>query len=460
MKIYNTLTKKKEELVSVKPGQISMYACGPTVYNFFHIGNARPFIVFDTLRRYLKYIGYKVTFVQNFTDVDDKMINKAREEGITVKELGERYIDEYFKDAKALNVLPADVHPKATEHIAEIIEFVQELINKGHAYEVDGDVYYNVSSFKDYGKLSGQSLDELQAGARIDVSEQKRDPMDFALWKKQKLPDEIAWESPWGMGRPGWHIECSAMSMKYLGETFDIHGGGQDLIFPHHENEVAQSEGRTGKPFANYWMHNGYINVDNKKMSKSAGNFFMVRDVAKKYDLLVIRFFILSAHYRSPVNFADTLVEQAKTAFARIDNCRENLKHIASLNAADEMNLNADIEEFKKAFCAEMDEDLNTAGAIGQIFEFIKKINLAFAEKKNAEEAKKVLAALDEILDVLGIKRKEEEIPQEILDMVNERAQAKKEKNYALADEIRAKIAAAGFEVKDTSQGPKISKIN
>lgn len=459
MKVYNTLTKRKEELIPVKEGQISMYACGPTVYNYFHIGNARPFIIFDTLRRYLTYRGYKVTFVQNFTDVDDKMILKARDEGTTVKDLGERFIREYFTDARGLNVLPADVHPKATEHIAEIIAFVSDLIDKGMAYEADGDVYYDVSAFPEYGKLSGQSIDELMAGARVDVSEHKKNPMDFALWKKRKTPDEIAWDSPWGMGRPGWHIECSAMSMKYLGETFDIHGGGQDLIFPHHENEIAQSEGRTGKPFAHYWLHNGYINVDNRKMSKSEGNFFTVRDISKQYDLLIVRFFMLSAHYRSPVNFSKDLIEQAESAMGRIANCRENLAFIANTDAADVMDVGEEIAVLKEGFIAEMDDDLNTAGAIGQIFEYIKKINTAFDEAKNAAKAGSALSALDEALDVLGVKRLSGEVPLEVIDLVEQRAKARLEKNYALSDELRDKIKALGYEVKDTSEGAKVSKI-
>ncbi|MBQ5797399.1 MAG: cysteine--tRNA ligase, partial [Firmicutes bacterium] len=325
MKIYNTMTNRKEEFVPIDENEIKIYVCGPTVYNYFHIGNARPFVVFDTLRKYLEYRGKNVKFVQNFTDVDDKIINKAREEGISAGEVSEKYIAEYFKDAAALNVTKATVHPQVTQNMQEIIDFVQSLIDKGFAYEVEGDVYYSTRKFEGYGKLSGQNIEDLEAGARISVGEKKNDPLDFAVWKARKTDDEIAWESPWGMGRPGWHIECSAMSTKYLGETIDIHAGGQDLMFPHHENEIAQSEACTGKPFANYWMHNGYITIDNEKMSKSKGNFFTVRDILKDYDGEVMRFFLLSGHYRSPINFSQELMEQAKNGLGRMRNCLSNL---------------------------------------------------------------------------------------------------------------------------------------
>ncbi|MBE3100865.1 MAG: cysteine--tRNA ligase, partial [Firmicutes bacterium] len=319
MKLYNTLTKKKEDFIPLYPGEVRMYSCGPTVYNYFHIGNARPFIVFDVFRRYMEYKGYKVTFVQNFTDIDDKMIQRANEEGITVKELGDRFIKEYFNDADKLGIHRATYHPKATEHINEIIQLIQKLMDKGLAYQVGSDVYYDTAAFEPYGKLSGQHLEDLELGSRIDINEIKKNPMDFALWKGQK-PGEPAWESPWGKGRPGWHIECSAMATKYLGETIDIHSGGQDLIFPHHENEVAQSEGASGKPFARYWIHNGHINVNNQKMSKSLGNFFTVRDISEEFDLEVVRLFILSAHYRNPINFGRDLLEQAQTALERLYN--------------------------------------------------------------------------------------------------------------------------------------------
>ena len=465
MKIYNSMTKKKEEFVPVKEGEAKIYACGPTVYNYFHIGNARPFIVFDTLRRYLEYRGYKVTFVQNFTDIDDKMIKEANRLGITVKELGERFIDEYFKDAKGLNIKPATVHPKATEHMKEIINLISKLIENGHAYIAEnGDVYYDVESFKDYGKLSGQNLEDLSMGAgfdarkekRLDATEIKKNPMDFALWKAKK-EGEPYWESPFSQGRPGWHIECSAMSQKYLGDTFDIHGGGMDLKFPHHENEIAQSEGASGKPFAKYWMHNGYININGTKMSKSLGNFFTVRDISKEFDLIVVRLFMLSAHYRNPINFSKELIMQAKSGYERIMNCRENLKFVAEKGekGSEKIDLNA----YKDKFIAAIDDDLNTADAIGVIFELVKDANTLFAEGGDADEAKKTLKLLDELLDVLGLLKKEEDdIPEEIKKLAEQRANARKEKNWALADELRDKITAMGYALKDTPQGVKITK--
>ena len=465
MKIYNSMTKKKEEFVPVKEGEAKIYACGPTVYNYFHIGNARPFIVFDTLRRYLEYRGYKVTFVQNFTDIDDKMIKEANRLGITVKELGERFIDEYFKDAKGLNIKPATVHPKATEHMKEIINLISKLIENGHAYIAEnGDVYYDVESFKDYGKLSGQNLEDLSMGAgfdarkekRLDATEIKKNPMDFALWKAKK-EGEPYWESPFSEGRPGWHIECSAMSQKYLGDTFDIHGGGMDLKFPHHENEIAQSEGASGKPFTKYWMHNGYININGTKMSKSLGNFFTVRDISKEFDLIVVRLFMLSAHYRNPINFSKELIMQAKSGYERIMNCRENLKFVAEKGekGSEKIDLNA----YKDKFIAAMDDDLNTADAIGVIFELVKDANTLFTEGGDADEAKKTLKLLDELLDVLGLLKKEEDdIPEEIKKLAEQRANARKEKNWALADELRDKITAMGYALKDTPQGVKITK--
>jgi cysteinyl-tRNA synthetase len=460
LKIYNTLSRKKEEFVPVSEGEAKIYACGPTVYNYFHIGNARPFVVFDTLRRYLAYRGYRVTFVQNFTDVDDKMINRAREEDTTVKELGERFITEYFKDAQGLNILPADIHPKATEHIEDIIAIIQKLIDKGLAYAVDGDVYYNVAGFEGYGKLSGQSLDELKMGARVDVGDVKKDPMDFALWKAKK-EGEISWQSPWGEGRPGWHIECSAMSMRYLGPTFDIHGGGMDLIFPHHENEIAQSEGATGVPFAKYWMHNGYINVDNKKMSKSLGNFFTVRDIAKDYDLAVVRMFLLSAQYRSPINFSRELMEQSKAAFERIKNCRENLKFIMEKGSdGDTGDIGSIIAKYETRFIDAMDDDLNTADALGGIFEMVKEFNLYFTANNSKAAAKESLAALDKLLAVMGLIQKEDDtLPEEVVKLLNERMDARKQKDFKKSDELRDAIKAQGYEVKDTPEGPKITKI-
>ena len=458
MKIYNSATNKKEEFVPVHPDCVNIYSCGPTVYNYFHIGNARPFIVFDTLRRYLEYRGYHVNFVQNFTDVDDKMIAAAAKEGITVKELGERYIAEYFKDAGALNVRPATVHPKATEHIDDIIALIEKLIEKGHAYEAQGDVYFDTSSFPGYGKLSGQNLEDLAMGARIEVSDLKKNPMDFALWKAKK-EGEVSWKSPWGEGRPGWHIECSAMSMKYLGETLDIHGGGQDLKFPHHENEIAQSECATGKPFAKYWMHNGYININNKKMAKSAGNFFTVRDIIKEFDPIAVRLFMLNAHYANPINFSKELIEQAQTALQRIRNCRENLQVVVEAGKTADTDVSQIVKTAKQDFCTAMDDDLNTADAIGVIYEMVRALNTLFAEGGDAKQAAAGLAALDELLDVLGLLVQDEVIPEEIVSMAEQRAQARKNKDFALADRLRDEIKQKGYEVKDTPDGMKISKL-
>lgn len=467
MKLYNTLTRQKEEFKPVTPGEVRMYSCGPTVYNYFHIGNARPFIIFDTLRRYLEYRGYKVTFVQNFTDIDDKMIKKANEEGITVKELGERFIAEYFKDAKGLGIKEATVHPKATENIDAIIELIKKLEEKGFAYNVDGDVYFNTKKFKEYGKLSHQPLEALEAGARIDVNEQKRDPMDFALWKKQK-PGEPAWESPWGMGRPGWHIECSAMANKYLGTTIDIHSGGQDLIFPHHENEIAQSEAANEAPFANYWLHNGYINVDNQKMSKSLNNFFTVRDVAKEYDYEVIRFFMLSAHYRNPINFSKDLMEQAKGGLERMYTCLGNLEFFKQ-NAQDramneqEMELASRLNKYKENFIAAMDDDLNTADAIAAMFEMVREINANITATSNSSVVIIEFAAnmLKELGNVLGILQKSQQnsLNAEIEELIAKRQQARKEKNWTLADSIRDQLKEMGIVLEDTPQGVKWRKV-
>ena len=460
MKIFNSMTGKKEELNPLIPGQFNIYACGPTVYNYFHIGNARPFIVFDTLRRYLEYRGYKVNFVQNFTDVDDKMIRVAAEEGITVKELGDRYIGEYFKDAEALNIRPATVHPKATEHIGDIIALVKKLVDTGHAYELHGDVYFDTQSFPGYGRLSGQDLSELEMGARIDINEEKKNPMDFALWKAKK-EGEIAWPSPWGEGRPGWHIECSAMSMKYLGDTLDIHGGGQDLKFPHHENEIAQSEAATGKPFANYWMHNGYINIDNRKMSKSAGNFFTVRDILKEFRGPAVRLFMLSAHYRNPINFSRELLTQSETAYDRILNCRENLKFIMEHPKDEAVEIAPVIAAASEKFNAAMDDDLNTADAIGGIFEYIKEINTLFDSGGRAEDAKAALTELDTLMDVLGILSDETggAVPEDVREMAEKRQEARAKKNWAEADRLRDEVRTRGYELKDTPDGVKINKI-
>lgn len=459
MKLFNTMTKTKEEFVPIETGKAKIYACGPTVYDFFHIGNARPFIIFDTLRRYLEYRGFKVTFVQNFTDVDDKMIARAKKENVTLFSLGERFIAEYFKDAQALGIKEATVHPRATQHIEDIISLIQMIIKNGHAYQVGGDVYFDVGSFPGYGKLSGQSMDELLAGARIDVFEQKKNPGDFALWKAAK-PREVSWESPWGQGRPGWHIECSAMSMKYLGETIDIHAGGQDLIFPHHENEVAQSEAATGKPFAKYWMHNGYINVDNEKMSKSKGNFFTVRDISRKYDLKVVRLFMLSAHYRSPINFSEELIMQAASAMTRIKNFRDKLKHIAKAGStADSKKIAELIVLLKEHFEQAMDDDLNTAEALGAVFEFLRDVNIELEKDGDAKGALKALEMLDTLLGVMGLEPENEEIPEEILELVRQRKNAREKKDFAQADALRDKISALGYTIKDTPNGVIISKV-
>ncbi|MBE6031594.1 MAG: cysteine--tRNA ligase [Firmicutes bacterium] len=465
MKIYNTLTRKKEEFVPIDENEIKIYVCGPTVYNFFHIGNARPFVVFDTLRKYLEYRGKNVKFVQNFTDVDDKILNKAREEGISAGEVSEKYIEEYYKDAAALNVKKASVHPKVTENIQEIIDFVQALIDKGFAYESEGDVYYDTRKFKDYGKLSRQNIDDLELGARIEIGEKKKDPLDFALWKAQKTEDELAWDCPWGKGRPGWHIECSVMSTKYLAETIDIHAGGQDLTFPHHENEIAQTEARTGKPFANYWMHNGYITIDNEKMSKSKGNFFTVRDILKQYDGEVIRFFLLSGHYRNPINFSQELMEQAKNSLGRMRNAKSNLKHLIENGAGEMTAAEADalaaMDKYRQEFIAAMDDDLNTADAISAVFELIKDINTAVKDGASKEFAEKCLAALDELTAVLGLLRDSEEedgVDAEILALVEERQAARKAKNWARADEIRDILKAQGITLEDTPQGVKINR--
>lgn len=463
MKLFNSLTAKKEEFVPITPGEVKMYSCGPTVYNYFHIGNARPFIIFDTLRRYLEYSGYKVKFVQNFTDIDDKMINKANELGITVRELADKYIAEYFKDAEGLGIHRATVHPRATENIDAIIEIISKLVESGYAYNVDGDVYYSTKKFSEYGKLSHQPLEELESGARIDVSEDKRDPMDFALWKKQK-PGEPAWESPWGMGRPGWHIECSAMANKYLDKSIDIHSGGQDLIFPHHENEIAQSEAANGCTFANYWVHNGYINVDNKKMSKSLGNFFTVRDVAKEFDYEVIRFFMLSAHYRSPINFSKDLMESAKSSLGRIYTCIENLEFL-SQNARD-VSLKDSEEEsvktlsgYKDKFIAAMDDDLNTADAISAIFEIVSYANKNIDSDSSKELIEKYIATIKELGNILGLLQKSKsDVPAEIQSILDERAAARAEKNWGKSDELRDKLKELGYIVKDTKQGQQLTK--
>jgi len=465
MKIYNTLSRKKEEFVPIKEGHVSMYVCGPTVYNFFHIGNARPLVVFDTMRKYLEYRGYEVKYVQNFTDVDDKIINRAKEEGISAPEVSEKYIKEFFEDAGALNVRKADVHPKVSEHIPDIIKFVQTLIDKGYAYEADGDVYFSTRKFPEYGKLSGQNIDDLESGARIAIGEIKQDPLDFALWKARKEESEIAWESPWGMGRPGWHIECSTMAKKHLGDTIDIHAGGQDLQFPHHENEIAQSECCNGVPFANYWMHNAYITMDKEKMSKSKGNFFTVRDIRSRYDGEVIRFFLLSGQYRNPIDFSDTLMEQSKASLERMKNCKENLVYLTK-NGADGAMSDAEkqafegYDKYRQAFIDAMDDDINTADGISAVFELITAINTAVADGATKEFAQKSLDTLMEFCDVLGLLQTSDDntIDPEIQKLVDERQEARKAKDFARADEIRDQLAAQGITLKDTPQGVQIIK--
>ncbi|NLU52798.1 MAG: cysteine--tRNA ligase [Clostridiaceae bacterium] len=462
MKLYNTLTRKKEEFVPLRENKVTMYSCGPTVYNYFHIGNARPFIIFDTLRRFLRYRGYDVTFVQNFTDIDDKLINKAREEGTTVPEIAERYIREYFVDAEGLGIEKADIHPRATENIPEIIEFIKILIDKGYAYEVDGDVYFSPRKFEEYGKLSHYNIEELEAGARIGVDERKKDAMDFALWKAQK-PGEPAWDSPWGPGRPGWHIECSVMANKYLGDTIDIHSGGVDLIFPHHENEIAQSEAATGKPFARYWLHNAFLNIDNQKMSKSLGNFFTVREAAQHYDYEVIRFFMLSAHYRSPINYSAEQLEQAGNALERLYECKRNLEFLlkSAENSADSAENLDKLTVYKNKFIEAMDDDLNTADAISAIFELVREINVQIANgNKDKSFLEGALSLFNELTGVLGIVRKSEDtLEAEVEKLIEERQQARKAKNYKLADEIRDKLKEMGIELQDTPNGVKWKKI-
>lgn len=459
MKIFNTLTRQKEEFVPIKEGEAKIYACGPTVYNFIHIGNARPICVFDTLRRYLEYRGYKVTFVQNFTDVDDKIIRKANEEGIDYTEITKKYIDEFWTDVKGLNFREADIHPKATENIEKIIEIVSGLIENGFAYEADGDVYFTPSKFDGYGKLSHQPLEDLQAGARIMVGEVKHEPMDFALWKAAK-PGEPYWESPWGKGRPGWHIECSAMVNRYLGETIDIHCGGQDLIFPHHENEIAQSECFTGKPFANYWMHNGFITVDNVKMAKSAGNFFTVRDVAEQFGYEPIRMLMLSTQYRSPINYSFDAIEQCKASLTRLYNCRDGIDFEIQNASHGEVDkeLEKTLEERRNQFIEAMDDDLNTAAALAAVFDAVRDINSAVVGRNASVETCKLAASVfDELTGVLGLvyNRKKETLDSDIDAMIEARANARKEKNWAEADRIRDELKAMGIVLEDTPQGVK-----
>lgn len=465
MYIFNTQSRRKEEFVPLHEGEVRMYCCGPTVYNYFHLGNARPFVFFDTLRRYLEWCGYKVNFVQNFTDIDDKMINRANEEGITVKELGERFIKAYFEDTKGLGIRPATVHPKATEHIGDILALIQKLFDNHLAYEAEDGVYFDTTAFPGYLKLSGQSRSDLESGARVDVVEGKHNPMDFAIWKKQK-PGEPAWDSPWGKGRPGWHIECSAMSMKYLGETLDIHAGGQDLIFPHHENEIAQSEGATGKPFVRYWMHNGFINVNNEKMAKSKGNFFTIRDIAQHFNLEAVRLFLLSSHYRSPINYTDELIQQSQNALDRIYTARNNYRFLLEKggtenreNTAEEEAFLSRLEENKARFKAQMDDDFNTAGALGVLFDYIREANAVCTSGASKEVVEKALALLLELCGVMGLLYQESENADEKIEaLLQARQEARKAKDWKKADAIRDEIKAMGYVIEDTPQGPKARK--
>ncbi|MCM1989623.1 cysteine--tRNA ligase [Oceanirhabdus seepicola] len=465
MKIYNSITKKKERFITIEPNKVKMYVCGPTVYNFFHIGNARTFIVFDTIRKYLEYRGYEVKFVQNFTDIDDKMIRKANEEGTTVKELGDRYINEYYKDADALKVDRASVNPRATEYMGKIVEFVKDLVDKEFAYEVDGDVYFSTKSFQDYGKLSGQNLEDLQAGARIKVDERKKDPMDFAIWKAAK-PDEPAWESPWGLGRPGWHIECSCMAQDILGDTIDIHGGGMDLAFPHHENEIAQSESKTGSKFVNYWMHSAYLNVDNKKMSKSLNNFITAREALEKYDAEVIRYFMLQAHYRNQLNFSVDLLESAQASMDRLYNAVNHLENLFDkverelLNEEDEKFIKI-LEEHKGKYIEKMDDDFNTADAISVLFDLVKDINININVNSSKALIQSTLNLLRELGKCLGILQNTTKgsLEDEIEELIQERQKARKDKNWALADKIRDDLKERGIVLEDTPEGIRWKKI-
>lgn len=457
MRIFNTMTRQKEEFIPNNPDEVKIYACGPTVYNYIHIGNARPLCVFDVLRRYLEYRGYNVKFVQNFTDVDDKIIKRANEEGITFEEVSKKYIEEFWTDANGLNFKKASVHPKATENIDEIINIIKTLEEKGYAYAVDGDVYFRTLKFKEYGKLSHQPIEDLQSGTRIAIGEKKENPLDFALWKAAK-EGEPYWDSPWGKGRPGWHIECSAMNKRFLGDTIDIHCGGQDLIFPHHENEIAQSECANGCTFSKYWMHNGYINVDNVKMSKSLGNFKTVREIANVYGYEVIRYFLISSHYRSPINYSLEIIEQCKSALERLYTCRESLD-FALKNAKDipdDEELIKKLNSHREQFITAMDDDLNTADGVAAVFELVKDINTSILDKEVSKNVCQTAAAVfDELCDVLGIlyNRKNNDVDSDIEALIEERQQARANKDWATADRIRDELKAKGIILKDTPQG-------
>ena len=464
MKLYNTLTKKKEEFIPIVPGKVSMYVCGPTVYNFIHIGNARPMIIFDTARRYLEHKGYEVNYVSNFTDVDDKIIKKANEEGVPSEVISTRYIEECKKDMEAMNVKPATTHPLATQEIGGMVEMIQELIEKGYAYNVDGTVYFRTRKFQEYGKLSHKNLDDLRSGNRsllVTGEDQKEDPLDFVLWKPKK-EGEPSWPSPWSDGRPGWHIECSVMAKKYLGEEIDIHAGGEDLIFPHHENEIAQSECCNGKTFARYWLHNGFLNIDNKKMSKSLGNFFTVREIGEKYDLQVLRMFMLSAHYRSPLNFSAELMEASKNSLERITNAVSNLKHLCGNAASEEATeeekaLMAELPSFEKKFDGAMDDDLDTAAAVSAIFEMVRFANTHAGEKSSKEFLNAMKERIVSLSDVLGLIAEKEEgiLDADIEKLIEERQAARKARDFARADAIRDELLGKGIILEDTREGVK-----
>ncbi|MBE6012514.1 MAG: cysteine--tRNA ligase [Lachnospiraceae bacterium] len=460
MKLYNTMKRQKEEFVPIEDGKVKMYVCGPTVYDYIHIGNARPYVVFDTLRRYLEFRGYDVNYVQNFTDIDDKIIRKANEEGVTFDIIADRYIKEALKDAEGLNVKKPTVAPRVTEEIDGIISMISYLIEKGYAYEKNGSVYFDTENDEDYGKLSKRDLDQLESGVRIDVDEEKKSPMDFILWKPKK-EGEPYWDSPWSKGRPGWHIECSVMAKKYLGDTLDIHAGGEDLIFPHHENEIAQSEAANGKDFVRYWLHNGFIKVDNKKMSKSEGNFFTLREISEQFPYDVVRFYLLSSHYRSPINFSRELMLSAESSLGRIKTCLSNLK-FAFENARnkelteEENTLLKECEEFKKSFIESMDDDLNTADAIASIFDFVRFANTNINENSSAEFSQKIYEKIKELCDILGIETevKSEEVDTEKIEqLIAERSEAKKAKDFARADAIRNELLDMGIVIEDTRQG-------
>jgi len=463
IQIYNSQSRKKENFVPLQAGKVGMYCCGPTVYDYFHIGNARPFIMFDVFRRYLESCGFEVTYIQNFTDVDDKMIDRARREGITVRELGDRFIAEYWRDANALGVQPATVHPRATEHIQQIIRMIQGLVDTGIAYEHKGSVYYHTPAFPGYGKLSGQNLEELESGARVDVNEEKRNPLDFALWKAEK-PGEPSWDSPWGKGRPGWHIECSAMSMAYLGERFDIHCGGQDLLFPHHENEVAQSEGFTGHPFVNYWMHNGFLNIDNAKMSKSLGNFFTVRDILKEYEPEDVRMLMLSAHYRSPLNFSREMMAQARASLTRLYTALERVRELAQTcqmkdMAQADLDVLEQVEAAQETFRRGMNNDFNTAEAMGALFDLAYLANTALSLDSARQACQALLKAMEDMAAIFGIlTQSAQQVPEEVHTLAQQRVQARKNRDWAQSDALRAQIAQLGWLVEDTPQGQKLRR--